>query len=119
MPPLAFTGTLKTCPTHAMKLSALTQSLSEVVADAVVVGVHEDGPLEGAAAEADRLSGGAIARLREAKEIAGKPLEVTTILAPAGLKAGQLVVVGLGKKEKLDRGLAARAAGAAAKQIAG
>ena len=58
-------------------------------------------------------------RLLEAKEITGKKCEVVTLLAPSGVKARAALVVGLGTKDAFDRGIAFRAASAAAKSLAG
>ena len=102
---------MKVLPTH--------DSPTTIEADAVVCGVYANAALDGAAAEIDRATGGALSRLREAKEITGKHAELTSLLAPAGVRATQVLVVGLGEREKLDRGAAGRAAAAAAKQLAG
>jgi leucyl aminopeptidase len=83
------------------------------------VGIYEDGPLPQAAAEVDRAAGGLLSRLIEAKELAGKAYEATPVLGAAGIAARQLIVVGLGSREKFDRGVAFRAAAAAARQAAG
>jgi leucyl aminopeptidase len=101
-----------------MPIAAITESLPQISADALVIGVHPESPPAGFAAEFDRASGGLLARLIEAKEITGKKCEVVTLLAPSGVKAKQVVVVGLGPKDALDRGTAHRAAGAAAKSLA-
>src|SRR5262245_13936701 len=45
--------------------------------------------------------------------------EVTTILTPTGMKTSRLVVLGLGAKSKLDRGVAYRATATVAKTLAG
>ncbi|MFO0820309.1 MAG: leucyl aminopeptidase [Pirellulales bacterium] len=92
---------------------------SQLDADAVVVPVFADQPFSGATAEIDRATGGALTRLRDARELTGKVLELTAVLAPAGVKAPQVLVIGLGDPAKVDRGVAFRAASAAAKQLAG
>jgi leucyl aminopeptidase len=102
-----------------MKVSLIAEPAAEVTADAVVVGCHEDESLAGSAAELDAAMGGALSRLLEAKELTGKHAELTTLLAPAGVAAGQIVVVGLGSRDDFDRGAAYRAVAAAAKQLAG
>lgn len=102
-----------------MKLSSTSQPIHQIPADAVVVGHFAEETLWGEAVEVDHASGGVISRLVERKEITGKPNELTAILAPAGIMAGQVLVVGLGKKEEFGRGPAFRAAAAAARQLAG
>ena len=102
-----------------MDITVTRQPATQVSADVVVVGCYEGQPLSGAAAHLDGAMGGALGRLVAAKEITGKHAEVSAVLAPSGVKAGQIVVVGLGKREAFDCGKAFRAAGAAAKYAAG
>ena len=70
------------------------------------------------AQEVDAATGGLLTRLVQREEISGKSGKVTTLLAPPGVRAGQVVVVGLGEREKFGRGEAFRAAAAAAKKLA-
>lgn len=100
-----------------MKVSATTESAATIACDAVVVGCYSDGELQAAARQIDEATGGALTKLIEAKEIEGKAGSLTTVLAPNGVAATQVVVVGLGDREKLDRGGAFRAAASASKQI--
>ena len=93
--------------------------ITQIEADAVVVGIVADSVLTGAAQELDQASGGALSRLIENKEVSTKRHDVTTILAPAGIKAPLAAVVGLGAKDSFDRGAAFRCAAAAAKHLAG
>lgn len=98
--------------------AALTDvNIAEIEADAVVVGVYAESPLSGPAADLDEALGGAIARLVERKEISGKRNEITTLLAPSGIKANAAVIVGLGPRDTFDRGAAFKAAAAAAKHL--
>jgi leucyl aminopeptidase len=101
-----------------MHVTLVSQSPAEVAADAVVIGHYRDGSLEGSIADVDRATGGAISRLIADNEIEGKHAELTTLLAPTGLKTNRLVVVGLGERPKLDRGGAFRATAAAARLLA-
>lgn len=89
-----------------------------VEAEALVVFATEGGIGAGAVAQVDAAVGGVIARLAAAGEISGKACECVSILAPAGIAAGQLLVVGLGKREELDQGVLYRAAATAAKTLA-
>jgi leucyl aminopeptidase len=77
---------------------------------AFALGVSEGGALDGQAAEADRLSGGVLKRARGASRFSGKTGQILEILAPSGLKASRLVLVGLGKPEKFDAMAAERVA---------
>jgi leucyl aminopeptidase len=89
-----------------------------MVADAIVVGLYADSPAAGAAEELNRATGGLITRLIEAKELTGKKNETTMLLAPPGVKSPVVLLVGLGNKDSLDRGVAFRAASTAAKTLA-
>lgn len=102
-----------------MPVSATSVSVTQLEADAVVVGIYADSSPAGAAAELDKATGGLLTRLIERKEITGKKNEITTILGPAGVKAHTAVVVGLGPKDTFDRGVAFRAAATASKHLAG
>ena len=90
-----------------------------IEADAIVTFLTEGGIGSGSVAEIDRATGGLVSRLAAAGEITGKRYECVPILAAPGLKAGQLVVVGLGKREDLDAGVLYRAAATASKHLAG
>ena len=92
-----------------MPVTSTKESLTQIAADALVVGVHTDAPPIGFAAEFDRASGGLLTRLIEAKEITGKKFETVNLLAPPGVKTPIVAVVGLGPRDALDRGLAFRA----------
>src|SRR5262245_9831025 len=102
-----------------MAVTITTEKLTDITADAIVLGIHADSALSGPAEEFNRATGGLLARLIEAKEVTGKKLETATLLAPPGIKARLALVVGLGPKESYDRGVAFRAASAAAKTLAG
>ena len=88
-----------------------------VKADALVVFVTEDGPGSGAASEIDRATGGLLARLCAAGEITGKRNECVALLAPAGIAAGQLLVVGTGPRGGVDQGTLFRAAASATRHL--
>jgi leucyl aminopeptidase len=90
-----------------------------IAADALVVFLTEGGVGTGAAAEIDAAAGGLLARLASAGEITGKRYECVPILAASGLSAGQLLVVGIGKREEVDAGVLYRAAATAARHLAG
>ena len=102
-----------------MPVTRIDTPLASTTADAIVVGLHADAPLTGPAAEADRATGGLLAKLIERKELTGKRYELVTLLAPNGLLADVLLIVGLGAADKLNAATAHRAAAAASKQLAG
>jgi len=69
---------------------------------ALVVGVLEHRKLTHAAAQADKQSKGAVTRALAASRFKGGADEMMVLLAPAGLDAARLVLVGLGNPAKLD-----------------
>ena len=101
-----------------MAVTTTNQQISEFPADAVVLGLHTESPLSPAAEAFNQATSGLLARLVEAKELTGKKFETLTLLAPPGVRAALAIVVGLGTKDGFDRGVAFRAASAAAKTLA-
>jgi leucyl aminopeptidase len=101
-----------------MKLTTTASPISETNADAIVIGIFDDQQLGPSAAAINGATGGQITRLIDAKEFLGKPFEMLTLLAPAGVSATQVVAIGLGERSKFDAGMAYRVAAAAAKHLA-
>ena len=93
-------------------------ALDTIVADVLVVFMTEGGVAAGMAAEVDRATGGLLTRLADSGDLSGKRYECVPLLAPPGLQAGQLLVVGLGKREGVDDVTCFRAAASAARLIA-
>jgi leucyl aminopeptidase len=89
----------------------------ETAADAIAVGLFEDSPLAGAAAQVDAALAGAVRGLVERKEFAAHANDTAPLLVPVG-KTRQVLLVGLGKREKFDAGAAFRASAAAARALA-
>ena len=88
-------------------------------ADALVVFVTE-GTINGAATGIDRATGALLSRLATAGEITGKRYECVPILAPTGVAAGQIVVIGLGpagRDGNTDLGTLYRAAATATRHL--
>ncbi len=107
-----------------MKITSTGAAPHEVQADAVVVGVwqgleKDDFVLDGPAAALDDAIGGGIRRLLESGEIATAENKVTKILGLSEVAAHVVAVVGLGKQNRVSSTLPFRAAGAAAKALAG
>jgi len=71
-----------------------------------VVGAAEGPVLTAAAQKADAASGGAISRGLKVSRFTGKAGQALEILAPAGVKASRIVLVGLGKPSAFDAGAA-------------
>ena len=102
-----------------MQVSRTQDRPAQVSADAIIVGLFAESKPTGAAAEIDAASGGALTRLLATKETTGKLYEFTTLLAPAGVKAACVVVMGLGPEAKFDCGNAFRTAAGASRHLAG
>jgi leucyl aminopeptidase len=80
-----------------MQLSFAAPSLGAT--GALVVGVQADGVFSPVAADADKATGGALKRAVAVSKFKGKPGQALEILAPQGLKASRVLLVGLGKAE--------------------
>ncbi|HWA70504.1 MAG TPA: leucyl aminopeptidase [Rhizomicrobium sp.] len=92
----------------------------KVTQGAWVVGATEGGSLLPAALKADKASGGALRRALKVSSFKGKPGQMLEVLAPAGLAASRLLLVGLGKPEALDeKGLETLGAQIVARLLAG
>jgi leucyl aminopeptidase len=69
---------------------------------AVVAGVFAERKLTPTATRLDKQTKGVIERALAASRFKGKPDDMLTVLAPAGLGASRLVLIGLGKPGALD-----------------
>jgi leucyl aminopeptidase len=82
----------------------------------IVVGVLEEHRLTHTAQLIDKQTKGAIARALAVGRFKGRPDEQLSILAPQGIEAGRILLVGLGKAEALDplalQGIGGRVVGA-------
>jgi len=77
---------------------------------ALVVGAADDGVLLAHAAEADKASGGALKRALAVSRFKGKAGQTLEVLAPQGVKASRILLVGLGKASAFDGKAAEHAA---------
>jgi len=100
-----------------MNLQITSTPITELEADAIVVGIFDNKDLHPSAAAVNAASGGQIARLIEAGEFSGKPYELLSIFAPPGIAARQVLLLGLGDQNKFDVGMAYRATAAAARAL--
>jgi leucyl aminopeptidase len=73
-------------------------SLSTSGSGALVVGALEGGAFTQTAAAADKASGGALTRAKGFSRFTGKTGQVLEVLAPTGMKASRILLVGLGAK---------------------
>ena len=78
-----------------------------------VVAATEGTKLLSGAAAADKATSGALSRAAAASRFSGKSGQILEILAPAGLKASRIIVVGLGKPADVNGNRIANAAAAA------
>ncbi|MCO6454315.1 MAG: leucyl aminopeptidase [Pirellulaceae bacterium] len=101
-----------------MKHEALSAPLTEVEADAVVVGLYAGEPLSGAASRLNEASGGLVADLIESGEVSAKLGDVATLLACPGVRARLALLVGLGERAGLTATAAYQAANGAARKLA-
>lgn len=88
-----------------------------IEADWLIVGVPQDAPFSPALAAFDRTLGGSISRLKESEDLSGKPGELVALPDVPALAARRLLLVGLGKPEKLTRASLAKAMGSAARKV--
>jgi leucyl aminopeptidase len=75
-----------------------------------VVGALEGPVLTAAAAKADKDSGGALTRALAVSRFSGKTTQTLEVLAPTGVKASRIVLVGLGQASAFDGAVAENAA---------
>ena len=100
-----------------MDVISFQEQVLSAEADVIVIGVCSSLELGPQARTVDEASGGAIRRLIACEEITGKAAETTVVLAPAGLTATHVVVVGLGDANDLDAGVAFRSMSAAIRAV--
>src|ERR1035438_2681844 len=101
-----------------MQITLDTKPYATLETDALVSYVFEDaGPIQGTLAEIDKSANGLLKKLSASAEFSGKPLEMTLIHAPAGLKATRLLLVGAGKRDKFDLATLRKIAGAALRYL--
>jgi leucyl aminopeptidase len=101
-----------------MQIQLTTQPFLTLETEALVTYAFENGdPVQGRLTEIDQVSGGLLKRIAEAGELTGKTLEFTLFHGPAGIKAGRLLVIGAGKREKFDSAVLRKIAGAAVRYL--
>lgn len=102
-----------------MKIEITDATIEAIEADAVAVGIWKDQPLDGPAKQLDEATGGAISKLIELEEVSADRYQTTTILAPAGIAAPIVLIVGLGDQDETDAAFSARVGGVIAKSLGG
>ncbi len=86
----------------SLNLSLLHAHPAEIDTDAVIAAVFEDGSLSAAAKQLDDASAGLIRTLIERGDVSGKIGRNALLLAPAGIRAPRVLLVGVGEAGKLD-----------------
>lgn len=69
---------------------------------AAVFFVEKDKPFSGLAAEADKLTSGALSKARDVSRFTGASGQTVEVVAPAGMKVDRVVLVGLGDVDSLS-----------------
>jgi leucyl aminopeptidase len=85
-----------------MQLSFAAPNAAGSSVGAIIVGALDGGGLTQSAARLDKDTGGAITRALGFSKFKGKPAQMLELLAPAGVKASRIIVVGLGKPSELN-----------------
>src|SRR5947209_5121051 len=101
-----------------MQITLETKPFATLETGALVSYVFEDAdPIQGRIAEIDQFTDGLLRKLATGGELTGKPLEMTLVHAPRGLKSSRLLLVGAGKREKFDVAALRKIAGAALRYL--
>ena len=101
-----------------MQILLTKTPVTQLEADAVVIGQFAGSSPTGVAVQIDNASAGALTRLMEAGEITGKQGELVPMLAMGGVRTRQVLIVGLGEESQFDAGRALQACSAAARHLA-
>src|SRR5580692_3019567 len=101
-----------------MQISVEQKQYNGLETEALVSYVFEEAdPVQGRISEIDQTANGLLRNLAKSGELTGKPLEMTLIHAPAGLKAARLLLVGAGKREQFTSATLRKIAGAALRYL--
>jgi leucyl aminopeptidase len=101
-----------------MQITLEAKPYAALGTDAIVSYVFEEAdPVQGRISELDQAGNGLLRNLAKSGEVTGKTLEMTLIHAPAGLKAGRLLLVGAGKREQFTSATLRKIAGAALRYL--
>jgi leucyl aminopeptidase len=98
----------------ACQFTSPAAPLGQLTADWLIAGVWEGAPLPDAL---DSALGGLLKKIRETGDLTGKRGELVPVLAPTGLAAQRLLLVGLGKPLEATRGTLHDCAAAAGRLV--
>jgi leucyl aminopeptidase len=101
-----------------MKIVSSPQDWAVDPCDALVVALDEDWAQRPEFQVLDRATSGWFARAMQSAEVSTKPNKVSTLIAPAGIPAGVLAIVGTGSASSTSCNTYHRAAGSAMRAIA-
>jgi leucyl aminopeptidase len=110
----------KTISAHLPKLAIIDDNPADITTPALALGIFSKSDLPPIARAVDKKLGGQITRLVSDGDFKGSDTESTVIYPPKGSEVGpeRIILVGLGKREKLSlRTLKARAAQAAKRAL--
>jgi len=85
-----------------MQFTTRTDSILDLATDALIIGVAMGQAFDGPLARINDASDGLLQQLDLNSELPRKAGKTLLLHHPAGLKVGRLIIVGLGKPEKLD-----------------
>jgi len=101
-----------------MRCEIFLGDLVQTPSDCLILGISDDWQTSTDFAKVDSASNGLLKQLIESEEVSTKPLKVTSILAPSGIKTKLLILVGLGPRATMHSSVPFRAASAAMKVAA-
>ena len=100
-----------------MRMYLDNSKVCEISTGCLVIAVVEDGPLGPSASAVNEASGGMIEAMLESGDIQAKTGKTTLLHQPSGIAAERLLVVGMGKADKLSLARFHRACNAAGKVL--
>jgi leucyl aminopeptidase len=101
-----------------IEVKSSSESPQRFEGDTLVLGLGDDWKLSKSVVEIDAACGKLIDRMLQSEDLSTKLNKIANIPMPSGLKVRNLLIVGLGEKDKRDAGSAYRAAASAAKATA-
>ena len=100
-----------------MQFTTTGEQVSKLDTDCVIIGLVQDQPLNEIAKTIDEATGGALRRLESNQELPLKTGKTLMLHNLSGIGASRLLIVGMGKAEKLDGIAFVKAAQAAGKVL--
>ncbi len=85
-----------------MQFTTTREQASKLECDCLIVGLVQDQPMDENLKALDEATGGLLERLQTDKELPLKTGKTLMLHAPSGLATARLLLVGMGKAEKLD-----------------